>query len=58
MTDIDKITFGVHKGKRLIDVPAGYLLWLLDNNKCYGDLKKYIEDNKQVLQSQCKNGRR
>jgi len=54
MTDESKMPFGIHAGKELIDVPASYLLWLYDNNKCYGELKKYIEENKDVLLKQYK----
>ena len=38
------ISWGKHKGKKLQDLPAGYLLWLYDNIK-YLDvgLKRYIK---------------
>ncbi len=49
MNDESVMLFGVHKGKRLIDIPGKYLLWLLDNQKAHGELKKYIEDNLDVL---------
>lgn len=52
MTDETHIHFGRHKGKRLIDVPADYLIWLYENNKCYGPLRKYIEDNREALNNQ------
>lgn len=58
MTDTDLMPFGVHKGKKLIDVPASYLLWLLENNKCSGEVKKYIEDNKDVLQVEIKRSQK
>jgi len=29
MTDDDLMTFGKHKGRHMIDVPADYLLWIL-----------------------------
>lgn len=49
MTDEDIMTFGVHKGKKLANVPDDYLLWLYDMDKCYGALKAYIQDNLEVL---------
>lgn len=52
MGDKDLMPFGVHKDKRMIDVPAEYLLWLLANNKCSGEVKEYIEDNKDVLEKE------
>ncbi len=48
------IPFGKHKGKALANVPASYLIWLLDNGKCFGALKDYIEDNIDVLQKEVK----
>lgn len=58
MKDTDLMPFGAHKGKRMIDVPASYLLWFYEENKAFktkGDgLKvwKYAEDNLEVLKSQ------
>ena len=52
--------FGKHKGKSLENVPAGYLIWLLDEIKTHGNdftgksenikrLISYIEDNMSLL---------
>lgn len=43
--------FGEHKGKKLLDVPASWLLWAYDNIKGLElGLKKYIQENmKQLL---------
>lgn len=49
MTDKSKIPSGKFKGEALANVPADYLLWLLQNGKCFGELKRYIEDNEEVL---------
>jgi uncharacterized protein (DUF3820 family) len=46
--------FGIHKGKKLEDVPASYLVYLLDSGLKAGPLKDYIIDNKDVLQKQMK----
>ena len=54
ITDESIITFGKHEGKRLIDVPADYLIWIYENNKCPGYFRKYIEENMDVLKSQAK----
>lgn len=54
MKDTDKMPFGQHKGTAMINVPGSYLIWLYDNGKCYGDLKKYIEDNMEVLKKEAK----
>jgi uncharacterized protein (DUF3820 family) len=49
LTDESKMPFGVHKGKNMADVPASYLLWLYENNKCSGEVKEYIKDNLDVI---------
>lgn len=54
MKDTDLMEFGKHEGKALANVPADYLLWLYDNNRAHGDLKKYIEYNMDVLKKQAK----
>lgn len=54
MTDESILTFGMHKGKRLIDVPASYLIWLYEENKCGSELRAYIEDNMQALRKEAK----
>ncbi|WP_262246971.1 putative quorum-sensing-regulated virulence factor [Parapedobacter soli] len=54
MSDASLMPFGIHKGKRLIDVPAKYLIWLYEENKCHGPLKDYIEDNMDALKKEIK----
>jgi len=49
MTDESLMPWGKHKGEKMANIPPSYLLWLLDNNKCGGEVKKYIEDNKETL---------
>ena len=53
MKDSDKMPFGIHKDKQMINVPASYLIWLYENDKCYGDVKTYIVENLDVLKSEC-----
>lgn len=43
--------FGKHKGRLLGNVPAKDLLWLYDNGRA-GRIKKYIEDNLDVLKKE------
>ena len=54
LTDKSIMPWGKHQGKEMANVPADYLLWLYDNNKCSGDVKAYIEDNIDVLKSEIK----
>ena len=58
MRDEDLMPFGKHKGEKMANVPADYLMWLYDNNKCYGNVKKYIEDNLDVLKDEIKKQRK
>lgn len=44
--------YGKHKGERMADVPAAYLLWLYDNDKCTTDVAEYIENNIEVLENE------
>lgn len=54
LTDNALMPYGKHKGTRMEEVPASYLLWLYDNDKCSNDVKKYIEDNMDVLNDEVK----
>lgn len=49
LTDESLMPWGKYQGDKMINVPASYLIWLYDNNKCSGDVKAYIEDNYDVL---------
>jgi len=49
MDDNSLMPFGKFKGVKLANVPAWYLLWLYNENKCNGDLKEYIKENLDVL---------
>jgi len=57
MNDESLMPFGKYKGIKLANVPASYLLWLLAEKKCFGDLKKYIEENKSVLEIEISRSR-
>ena len=52
MNDESLMPFGKYKGEKMANVPPDYLIWLYDNNKCYGQLKDYIFDNMDVLKSE------
>lgn len=52
MKDESIMPFGKYKGAKLANVPASYLIWLYDNGKCYGELKKYIEENMDSLKQE------
>jgi len=52
MKDESIMPIGKYKGEKMANVPSGYLLWLYENGNIYGDLKKYIADNLDVLKSE------
>jgi uncharacterized protein (DUF3820 family) len=52
MKDESIMPFGKYKGEKLANIPPDYLLWLFDNGKCYGEVRKYIADNLDVLKSE------
>jgi len=58
MNDNSIMPFGKHQGEKLANVPAKYLLWLLKENKCYGELKKYIEENEDVLKQEVEKAKK
>jgi len=52
MDDTSKMPFGKFKGEPMGIIPAVYLLWLYENDKCYGEVKEYIKDNLDVIKSE------
>lgn len=49
MTDKSMMPFGKHKGKPLIAVPPGYLIYIYENMELRDPLKTYIKDNLEAL---------
>jgi uncharacterized protein (DUF3820 family) len=56
LTDTTVMWFGAHKGKMMANIPAKYLLWLLDSGKCPLSLHNYINENLDALKTEVKNG--
>lgn len=60
-THEDEITFGVHVGTKMKDVPASYLLWLWENGMWKGSttsqrrdpVRLYIIDHFNSLETDC-----
>jgi len=52
MTDESIMPWGKYKGEKMANVPPDYLVWLLENDKCGGDVKKYIQQNKETLMAE------
>ena len=57
MNDESLMPFGKHKGEKMADVPANYLLWIYENNKCSGAVKSYIEENLDVIKVEIKRSK-
>lgn len=55
MTDESIMPWGEYKGEKMANVPPDYLLWLLENNKCGGEVRRYIQDNKETILAEIKN---
>lgn len=51
LTDDSIMKFGKHKGKKLIDIPNGYFLYLYDRKMLNGELKIYVEQSVPVLRT-------
>jgi uncharacterized protein (DUF3820 family) len=54
LNDDSPMPFGKHKGEKMANVPAEYLLWLYENNNCTYEVKKYIDQNMDVLKLELK----
>ena len=57
MNDDSPMPFGKHKDVKLANVPPDYLIWLYEQSGClkyerFTGLKKYIEENMEVLKSE------
>lgn len=51
LKDTDLMPWGKHKGVKMANVPASYLLWLLESgNLSGGVVRDYIQENKETLQ--------
>jgi len=56
LTDSSPMPFGVHKGKPMQEVPAGYLIFLTTQVgwNIHTPVGKYIQSNLEVLKSQAR----
>lgn len=54
LNDNSPMPWGKYKGEKMANVPADYLMWLHDNNKCSGAVRAYIEDNLDVIEIEIK----
>lgn len=52
LTDESLMPFGKYKGEKMANVPASYLIWIYENNKCTKEVALYIADNWEVLKNE------
>jgi uncharacterized protein (DUF3820 family) len=52
LDDNSIMPYGKYRGKKMIEVPEEYLIFLYEENKCSDEIKEYVEDNLDVLQFQ------
>lgn len=52
LTDSDPMPFGKHKGSKMANVPADYLLFLYNKDLPDGNVKEYIFDNLEALEAE------
>lgn len=54
LTDNSLMPFGKYKGTKMANVPASYLIWIYENNKCSIEVIKYVRENLDVLKEESK----
>jgi len=52
LSDESPMPWGKYKGIQMINVPASYLIWCYDNDKCSDNVREYIKDNYDVLKEE------
>lgn len=57
LNDDSKMPFGKYKGEKIGNIPADYLLWLYENNKCDKSVREYIEDYMDVIKVEIKRSK-
>ena len=54
LTDESPMPYGKYKGRPMEDVPADYLIWLVDNQRASPEVMSYVEENREVLNKEIK----
>jgi uncharacterized protein (DUF3820 family) len=52
MDDNSRMPYGKYQNTKMANVPPDYLIWLYENNKCAGDVRKYIHENLSILKEE------
>ena len=54
LTDESPMPYGKYKGRPMEDVPADYLIWLVDKRRASPEVMSYVEENREVLNKEIK----
>lgn len=54
LTDESLMPFGKHKGTKMANVPASYLLWMYEQECVSMEIHNYVKDNLDVLKQEIK----
>lgn len=54
LKDDSLMPFGIHKGTKMANVPADYLLEIVDKGYCNQQVKDYVEDCRVFLETEVK----
>ena len=54
LTDDDLMPWGIHRNKKLANVPAWYLIKQYEQGKLKGGLLQYIESNMDALKKEAR----
>jgi len=57
LDDDSPMPYGVHKGTKMANVPAKYLMWLYDNGKASQGVRIYILKNRDALLNEINDGK-
>lgn len=58
LNDESPMPFGKYKGDKMANVPASYLLWLYENEKCNKEVLDYVLYNLDVIKEQIKRSKK
>lgn len=58
LDDASPMPYGKHKGRPMEDIPADYLLWLVDNSRASPKVEEYVKENLDVLQKEIREQKR
>lgn len=57
LQDDSPMPYGKYKGLPMEEVPADYLIWLVDNSRASPEIIEYVKENREVLDKEIKESR-